>query len=275
MPKQPLHLDLIPIDLAWGNPRENLSRIESAIERRLKETPSISPQERLFVFPETALTGFVTEKSHEAALDRNGPELEQARQIAKKHSVGLIVGFPEKSGQARPFNTLLVISPEGRDLADYQKIHLYTVGKPSESESYERGSTGTIFSYRGWKIALAICFDLRFSGLFLSYAHEGADLVILPSCWIGGTGKSYQFKTLSAARSIEGQFFFAALNRSGKDPFASYEGEALCFGPKGEALSDAGGFRLDPALLEEARKLQVRPSDLEEYPVLTAGTDPA
>jgi predicted amidohydrolase len=165
-------------------------------------------------------------------------------------------------------NTVLLVSPSGEDLADYQKTHLYTVGKPPESESYQSGRTGTLVLYRGWKIGFGICFDLRFPALFQAYAQSEADLVILPACWLGGPGKSAQFKTLSSARAIEGQYFFAALNRSGKDPFSFYEGEALCFLPKGESLLAKNGFDLDPALLDEARKLKVRPSDLEEYPIV-------
>lgn len=267
MSKLPLHLDLVPMDLAWEDPRENARRIDSAIAARLRESPEISPEERIFVFPEVALTGFVTADSSAAALSRLGGEVQAVREIAKKYSVAILVGFPEKvEGQLKPFNTVLFISPEGEDLADYQKMHLYTASNPPESESYQRGSSGCILVYRGWKIGFSICFDLRFPAMFLAYAQDGADLVILPACWIGGPGKSYQFRTLSAARAIEGQFFFAALNRSGKDPSAQYEGEALCFGPKGEQLMENRGFDLKPELLDEARKLRVRPSDLEEYP---------
>lgn len=267
MSKLPLHLDLIPMDLAWGDPRENLRRMEEAIASRLKGSPKVSTSERIFVFPEVALTGFVTDESEAVAISRLSPEIQAVREMAKKYAVAILVGFPEKvEGQKKPFNTILFVSPEGDDLADYQKLHLYTASAPAESESYQRGSAGTILSYRGWKIGFAICFDLRFPGMFTAYAQDGADLVILPACWLGGPGKSYQFRTLSAARAIEGQFFFAALNRSGKDPAASYEGEALCYGPKGEQLTESDGFDLDPGLLHEARKLRVRASDLEEYP---------
>lgn len=270
MSKLPLHLDLIPMDLAWGDPGENLRRMETAIAARLKASPQIPPSERIFVFPEVALTGFVTENTEAVSISRLGPEVQSVRELAKKYSTAVVVGFPERvEGQKKPFNTVLFISPEGDDLADYQKMHLYTATTPPESDGYQRGSSGSILCYRGWKIGFAICFDLRFPGMFLSYAQDGVDLVILPACWIGGPGKSYQLRTLSAARAIEGQYFFAALNRSGQDPAATYEGEVLCYGPRGEQLTESCGFSLDPEFLDAARKLRVRASDLEEYPVVT------
>lgn len=269
MPSQPLHLDLIPMDLAWADPKENVRRMESAIAERLNVDFNVPSESRIFVFPEVSLTAFVTDGSEDAALDRNAPEVQQVRELARKYRTAVVFGFPEKwSDSKQPLNTLLFVSPEGEDLADYQKLHLFTAGASPESDHYQRGDSGTLLVYRGWKIGFGICFDLRFPTMFQSYAREGVDLIILPACWIGGPGKSYQFRTLSTARAIENQCFFAALNRSGKDNQYSYEGEVLCFGPKGDPLEGSAGFSLDPTLLEEARKLKIRPSDLEEYPVL-------
>ena len=273
MSRLPLHLDLIPMDLAWADARANIRLMDEAIQSRMKERSDIPSDARVFVFPEVALTAFVTDRSGDVALPRLGPEVEAVRALAGKYKTAIVFGFPERvEGQEKPYNTLLFVSPQGEDLADYQKLHLYTASSPPESESYQHGQSGTVLTYRGWKIAFAICFDLRFSNLFHAYAQAGADLVVLPACWIGGPGKSVQLQTLSAARAIEGQCFFAALNRSGKDPSASYEGEVLCFAPRGEPLVEKTGFDLDSALLDEARKLKVRPSDLEEYPVVSVET---
>jgi predicted amidohydrolase len=265
MSKLPLHLDLIPLDLAWCDPAENLKRMEKAIADRLAESPSLPKESRLFVFPETTLTAFVTGADCRS-LDPESSEVRAALALAKKHGVGLVFGFPEKvPGQERPLNTLYLVSPEGRKLAAYHKQHLFTGGASPESGCFAHGSSGTLAHYRGWKIGFGICFDLRFPAMFLPYARKGADLLLLPSCWLGGPGKSYQFRTMAAARAIENQAFFAALNRSGKDPYATYEGEALCFSPKGEPLPAVAGLQLDPALLEDARKLSVRASELASY----------
>lgn len=269
MTKFPLHLDLIALDLVWADPKANLKLMDQAISKRLSESSSLALESRIFVFPELTLTAFVTENTTAVALERASAEVQALRDLAKKHGVAIVAGFPEKvAGQAQPYNTLLVISPQGEDLADYQKMHLYTASQPPESATYQRGTTGTLLHYRGWRIGFGICFDVRFSAMFHAYAREGADLVILPSCWIGGPGKSDQLRTLSAARAIEGQCFFAALNRSGQDPKSNYEGEVLCFGPRGEAMADQAGFGLNPALLDQARQLFARPSDLEDYPVV-------
>jgi len=269
MSKQAIHLDLIAMDLAWESPAKNLALSEEAILSRIGKVPEIPSESRVFVFPELSMTGFVTQTPGKAAVDRNGAEVQAYRELAKKHRTALVIGFPERiAGQEKPSNTLLFISPQGEDLADYQKMHLFTAGTSPESQAYQRGEAGTLVSYRGWKFGFGICFDLRFPEMFQVYAQAGADIVILPACWVGGPGKARQFEILSASRAIEGQCFFASLNRSGKDPSFAYEGDVWCFSPKGEVIreiSSNGGFDLDPVLLDDARKLQIRESDLDEY----------
>jgi predicted amidohydrolase len=266
--KLELHLDLIPLDLAWSDPKTNVSRMEAAISERLKENPAIDSRSRIFVFPELTLTGFVTTEPEKAALERGDTNVTAVLALAEKYQVAVVFGFPERSGEMKPYNTLLLVDPKGRIVADYQKIHLFTVGNPSEAEVYEAGDAGTLVRYRGWNIGFGICFDLRFSGLFHAYAKNETDLIILPACWLGGSGKARQFLSMSSAHAITGQCFFAALNRSGNDPHYSFEGDVLCFSPKGEPVVNRSGFDLNPSLVEDARKLQVRPSDREEYPVL-------
>lgn len=277
MPETParlsLHLDLVPLDLAWGDPARNLALSEEAIIQALRENPDIPSDSRIFVFPEVSLTGFQTTDAGAFALERDSAQVRGMMDLAKRHRVGIIFGFPEKlGGSDKPYNTLIFASPDGGEVADYRKIHLYTAGAAPESEHYVSGDSGSLAHYRGWKIGFGLCFDLRFPSLFQSYAREGADLVILPACWIGGPGKADQFRILSAARAIEGQFFFAALNRSGKDPTYFYEGDVWCFSPRGVArppcAKGAGGFDLDPALLDEARHLSIRASDREQYPIV-------
>jgi predicted amidohydrolase len=274
--KADLYLDPVPMDLAWQNPRENIRRMRAEIESRLSARPELASESRLFVFPETTLTGFVTASAKDHALKRDGEEVEAVRALARELKTAIVFGFPEDTAKepnhlgARALtNTLLFLDPKGRELADYQKIHLFTAGvTPTEDQIFQGGQAGVIVEYRGWKIGLAICFDLRFPGLFHEYAREGAELVILPACWIPGPGKSYQFQTLSAAHAIMGQYYFLSLNRSGQDPAFVYEGEALLYAPTGEKLTDRFPFQLTEDRLLQSRKLSVRASDQESYPVI-------
>lgn len=267
MKKKPLYLQPAALDLAWNEPEENLRRVERIIKQRLDQSPDAPSEARLFIFPELTLTGFVTKNPQAFIL--NPPQAPVARlfEIAQKHRVGIAAGFPEANpaDPKRPFNALILIDPEGKMVASYRKMHLFTVGKSPESSVYASGDAGVICDYRGWKVGLAICFDLRFPQLFIEYGRAGTEVILVPACWIGGPHKSYQFRTLGSAHAILAQAYVAAVNRSGKDPAYEYDGTEHVFSPFGERIYRNAPCGLDPSAVEECRKLEVRPSDRDRY----------
>lgn len=267
--REELHLQPIPLDLAWGDPEENLRRVEAAVRDGLRRSPELPSEARLFVLPELTLTGFVTKDPPAFAVEPPHPRVERLRALARELKTGLAAGFPEPNpaDPAKPFNTLALIGPDGSVAARYRKTHLFTAGKSPESAAYSAGGAGVVCAYRGWRIALAICFDVRFSGLFHAYARAGADLVVVSSCWVGGPHKTYQYRALCSAHAILSQAYVAAVNRSGKDPFFEYDGSAYVFSPFGEDLYRGGPCRLDPAELKSCRGLEVRSADRPSYPV--------
>ncbi|MBI4348448.1 MAG: carbon-nitrogen hydrolase family protein [Elusimicrobia bacterium] len=258
MSRAPLHVHPVGLDLAWNDPEANLAQIDRALSAGLKG--AARPEEHLFLFPELTLTGFVT-KDPPAYRLGEGPVARLAA-LAAKHRTAVAAGFPE-AGDGKPLNALALFGPDGKLHARYHKLHLFTWGKNPEAATYRAGDTGVVASYRGWKIGFAICFDVRFPPLFHEYAKAGIDLLLISSCWIDGPHKTYQYKTITSAHAILAQAYVAAVNRAGKDPFFEYDGAEYVFSPFGEAREGP----LDPAELENARKLVVRPSDLPSYQV--------
>lgn len=276
MARLPLFLSPTSLDLAWGRPRENLRRIQAAVDAGLRAHPKVPPEARLFLFPELALTGFVTEAPPSFRLEPPAPVLASLRRFARSRRVAIAAGFPERNpaDRRRPFNTLAVFGSDGEVAGSYRKIHRFTWGKNPETEAYSAGDAGSVFVHRGWKVGLAVCFDIRFSGLFHQYARAGTDLVLVAACWIGGPHKTYQFKTLNAGHAIHMQSYLAAVNRSGRDPFFEYDGAEYLFSPFGEDLSRGRPVELKASELEAARKLVVRPSDRASYRVVETGKRP-
>lgn len=266
MARLPLHLSPVSLDLAWADPEENFVRIRAAVRGGL-EGGGPPPEERLFLLPELTLTAFVTKDPPSFALDPPHKHVAKVLDLARELRTGIVFGFPEVNPDDpdKPFNTLVLAGPDGKIAGRYRKMHLFTVGKTPETASYSAGPSGTVFDYRGWKIALAVCFDMRFSRLFHSYAQAGADLILVSACWLGGEHKAYQFRTLNSSFAILSQAYLAAVNRKGKDPFFTFEGGEYVFSPFGENLHDGNPVRLDPAVLDSCRKLQVRPSDRDDY----------
>ncbi len=144
---------------------------------------------------------------------------------------------------------------------------MFTVGEDPETAAYSSGSAGSVFTYRGWKVGLAICFDIRFPPFFHQYAKAEVDVVLVSACWVGGPHKTYQFKTLNSSYAILTQAYLAAVNRSGRDPAWEFDGAQYVFSPFGEDFYDGKPCRLDPQELQKARRLVVRPSDRDSYSV--------
>jgi predicted amidohydrolase len=266
---EPLFVEPVPMDLVWKGPEANLAAMNAELTQRLTQNPEIPSFERLFLFPELTLTGFVTQKPEGFTVVPADPWIEKLCALARSKQTAICVGFPEVNPDApeRPFNTLALIGPDGQIVARYRKMHLFTLGENPEANAYSPGTTGVVTTYRGWRIGLATCFDIRFSALFHAYAREKAELILVSACWVGGPHKSYQYQTVNSGHAVLTQAYVAAVNRSGKDPFFEYDGASYVFSPFGEDISKGQGARLDPAELKKARGLAVRVADREQYPV--------
>lgn len=269
MARRPLFVEPVPLDLAYNDVEANLKAVEAAVSARLAARPEVPSEETLFLFPELTLTAFVTREPPSFRLAPADATVAAVAALARRFKTGLALGFPEKSSEGgRPYNVLAVFAPDGSVAGAYRKNHLFTLGNAPESAAYSAGDAGVVFDYRGWRVGLAVCFDVRFSGLFHAYAKAGADLILVSSCWVGGPHKTEQYRTLTCAHAILTQAFVAAVNRAGRDPVWEYDGSAYVFSPFGADLHKGGAVRLDPTELESCRKLAVRVADRPSYKVL-------
>jgi len=72
-----------------------------------------------------------------------------------------------------------------------------------------------IFDVEGYRVAPAICYDLRFPALFLKCAEKGVDAFLVPAQW--PHPRCRQLQVLLQARAIECQCYLALSNRVGSD----------------------------------------------------------
>ncbi len=146
------------------------------------------------------------------------------------------------------YNTTVVFSPDGAELARYRKIHLFDITTPDgmgykESATYGAGDEIVTCDVAGFKLGLAICYDLRFPELFLALRRKHVDLIMLPAAFTLQTGKDH-WEVLLRARAIETQTWLAApactgsyTEGSGQTRF-SY-GHALIADPWGHIVAKA------------------------------------
>ncbi|MFC3339607.1 carbon-nitrogen hydrolase family protein [Paracandidimonas soli] len=142
------------------------------------------------------------------------------RDQAKRHGIWLVGGtLPLESGeQDRIYNTSLVFDPEGREVARYDKIHLF--GFSRGDESYDESVSirpGDIaprtFDSDMGKVGLAICYDLRFPELFRAFGD--VSLIVLPAAFTYTTGSAH-WELLLRARAVENQCYVLASAQGGR-----------------------------------------------------------
>jgi predicted amidohydrolase len=188
--------------------------------------------------------------------------------MARESSVFVVGGgFPERTPDPeRPHNSLLVVAPDGSQLATYRKIHLFDVelgngGSYRESAATTPGSAPLVVEVGGFKLGLSICYDLRFPELYRELGELGAEVLLVPAAFTLHTGKDH-WHVLLRARAIEAQAFVVAAAQFGSHPGGRQTyGHSLIVDPWGTVIAEASdGPGLALATLERARLDAVRSS---------------
>jgi predicted amidohydrolase len=180
--------------------------------------------------------------------EEGGPAYEFLRQTAVTHGIHLHGGSIGELHGDILYNTSLVFSPVGVELARYRKIHLFDITTPDgqgyrESATYGAGDEVVSCHVGGTHIGLAICYDLRFPELFLALRRRHVDLILLPAAFTLQTGKDH-WEVLLRARAIETQTWFAAPACTGSHVEANGEtrftyGNSMIIDPWGHVVARA------------------------------------
>lgn len=202
-----------------------------------------------------------------AELPGKGEIQQQISQLAGRYGVWLCAGtMPLKSIQPNKFTaSCLLFNDKGECLAEYQKIHLFDVqvddstGHYQESRFTQPGDRLVVIQNTPFGVmAIAVCYDLRFAGLFQAMGQ--VDVLAIPAAFTRKTGEAH-WHSLLAARSIEKQCYVVAANQGGvhENGRQTY-GHSCILSPWGEVLqqiNDGPGTvaaRMDKAQLASIRQ---------------------
>lgn len=163
-----MNITLIQADLVWNDPAANRNRFEREIFA-VGETD-------LVVLPEMFPTGFCT-RPREAAEPDGGPTLAWMRRTARKKGAAL-AGSVAVEQDGRYFNRFYFVRPDGATV-HYDKRHLFTYG--GEHKEYTGGDRRVIAEYKGWRILLQVCYDLRFP--VWSRNRDDYDMILYVASW--------------------------------------------------------------------------------------------
>jgi predicted amidohydrolase len=221
---------------------KNLATIDDYASRAAAEGA------RLVVFPEAMMRCFGGASLAEIAQPLDGPWANAVRAIAERTGITVAAGMFTPADDGRVRNTLLVTG--GGVDAHYDKIHLFDAFGFAESDTVSPGQDPLVLEIAGVRVGFAICYDVRFPGLFLTLADNGARLNVVSASWGAGPGKVEHWELLARARALDTTTFVAACDQA---PPADYQGSAprgvghsLVAAPDGRVLESLGD---DPDLL--------------------------
>jgi predicted amidohydrolase len=203
------------IQMASGsNVSANLAEAEQLIEL------AVEAGARLVALPEffciMALKDSDVVKAREA--EGHGPIQAFLSRMAKKHRIWLIGGSVplEASVANRVRNSCLVYDERGKQVARYDKIHLFGLDlgteRYQEAKLIEPGDKVVVINSPFGRIGLSICYDLRFPELYR--AMPEVDIIVVPSAFTATTGRAH-FETLARARAIENLAYVIAPAQGG------------------------------------------------------------
>ena len=218
-----LKITIFQAYLFWENVDKNLQNISLRLSMGVKEKTD------LIVLPEMFNTGF---SMNAAALaeEMEGKTMRWMAQSAAKYDC-VITGSLIIKENGKYFNRMIWMLPTG-EYQQYDKWHLFGMGE--EDKTYTAGREKVIVELKGWKIRLAICYDLRFP-VYLRNNDSAYDILLLIASW--PDKRIAHWKALIPARAIENQSYVIAVNRVGHDGKEVYHsGHSMCIDAYGNTV---------------------------------------
>lgn len=175
---------------------------------------------------------------------------------AREHGVYVMGSGLEKS-RGNFYNTAFVLSPKGKDISAYRKVHLFALG--GEARLFKAGNRLPPVFKTPWGLwSIAVCFDLRFPVMFRRLAQRGVKCVVIPAQW--PARRSEHWLALLKARAIENQCVMVGVNRLGSKNGEAYTGRSAVFDAWGRerllvpSQRQTGLVEIDMAEVDAVRK---------------------
>lgn len=258
-----LRVAALPVDIRLGDKEANFAAVEHAL--------SIMPQGiDLIVLPELFSTGYTEDKNllESWAEKSTGPTIDKVKEWSAKYNTAIAGSFLAAICP-NLYNRGFFIEPDGEETF-YDKRHLFS--RSNESSLLRAGDKLVKpIRFRGWNVAMVICYDLRFPAWCRAPKCD-YDVLLVPANW--PAARAYAWEHLLIARAIENQCAIVGANRSGHDEYGDYDNLSYIFDAKGRAV----GIRpkgtemvvadLDKTELEKFREKFPVSQDSDEFRIL-------
>lgn len=215
MPVKPitkqLNVALIQSELVWQDAAANRAYFAEQFSK-LREVD-------LVLLPETFNSGF-SMQSNLIAEEMTGPTVQWLQQQAMFYQWAICGSVAIKTAEG-VHNRLLFVHPDG-SIEYYDKKHLFRMA--NEHQHYVAGACRKVVQYKGFRLMLQVCYDLRFP--VFARNRGDYDVLIYVANW--PQARREIWRTLLAARAIENQAYVLGCNRVGQDDNGfDYSGDSL------------------------------------------------
>ncbi len=196
----------------------------------------------LIVLPEMFATGYNVDAR--AVAGCAGEALDFLRKLARQYS-SAVVGTVAVEEHGRYYNRMYFVRPDGT-FDKYDKRHLFSFA--GEHHSYTAGRERVVVEWRGWRILLQVCYDLRFP--VFSRNRGDYDMIVYSADWPASRIEAWDI--LLRARAVENLCYVVGVNPihsrlidfKGRDVGAVDMQSLKDFRAKFPALEDSDRFAL-------------------------------
>ncbi len=203
---QNLNIGLLQFDQAWEDKSLNYQKIRSLL--------SSDVQLDLLLLPEMFNTGFSMNTSQGESME-DSKSINFLKTLSSELDCAIFTSLIISEGKKHFNRGVFIDTNQNIQLYDKRK----TFGLAGEDKVFTAGDVPTLVEFKGWRINLQICYDLRFPELtanrLLPDGNSKFDMILYVANW--PEKRQEHWNTLLKARAIENQSFVIACNRVGID----------------------------------------------------------
>jgi len=167
----------------------------------------------------------------------DGPTTKLMQDLARKHSMVIVVPIYEEEITGVYYNCAAVIDADGSYLGKYRKTHIPQVAGFWEKFFFKPGNSGwPVFQTAYCKLGVYICYDRHFPEGWRGLALNGAEYIVNPSATVAGLSE-YLWKLEQPASAVANGVYIGAINRVGREHpwnIGEFYGQSYFVNPRGQ-----------------------------------------
>ncbi len=207
---------LLQYPIAWADKQANLY----ATTQRLATLAGMTD---VALLPEMFTTGFCTDRP-DLAEPMDGETMHTLQDAADRYQIAVAGSFICRTDKGLTNRGFLIKPFEPVEIQD--KRHLYAHG--GEDTFFTAAEERHTFSYKGVRLQMLVCYDLRFPVWARNRTGNDYDILLVCANW--PEIRIQYWDALVAARAVENQCYIAAVNSVGDDALGlHYNGHSVAY----------------------------------------------